>query len=144
MQGGPIALHLGGLLLIALLLILLDCALLLHASGHAHGSVRADADADADAVTVVVTVAATDARPGIVQMARLGTPAHSSCMSAGSDVEPAVRQEVRMAPVTTAAKDAAGPARAAVPEGGPRSASGEAPHTDSGRSTLCALCRWRT
>ncbi|NUK17060.1 hypothetical protein HRW12_18945 [Streptomyces lunaelactis] len=115
------------LLLSALLMTVLDCALLPHESGHAHGSAR--------------TVSGTS--QGIEQVPHAAAPADSSCSPTGSDVEQAVRQQVRT-PVSAAAAPEARAACARATGGGVRPAAGEARRAMSGRFTLCALCRWRT
>ncbi|MET7714450.1 hypothetical protein [Streptomyces sp. NPDC005407] len=115
------------LLLSGLLMIVLDCALLLHESGHAHGAAHTFSGAP----------------QGIEQVPRAAAPADSSCSPTGSDVELAGRQQVST-PVSAAAAPEARATRATVSDGGVRPVSGEARRATSGRFTLCALCRWRT
>ncbi|MGW7368599.1 hypothetical protein ACWGI8_35540 [Streptomyces sp. NPDC054841] len=114
------------LLLSALLLIALDCASLLHESGHAHGPARTVSGAPRSAELVPLAAA----------------PADSSCSPTGSDAELTGRQQVR-APITGAAEAEATGARPAALDGAAR-VPGEARRFMSGRFVLCALCRWRT
>ncbi|MBT2510514.1 hypothetical protein J7I98_32645 [Streptomyces sp. ISL-98] len=115
------------LLLSGLLLIVLDCALLLHEPGHAHSSVR--------------TV--SGAQHAVEPVPHASAPADSSCSRAGWDRELAGRQQVRT-PVFVAAAPEASATRTVAPPGSVRPASGEARRSTPGRFTLCALCRWRT
>ncbi|MCX4825236.1 hypothetical protein OG883_36340 [Streptomyces sp. NBC_01142] len=123
----PVQCRLLALLLSGLLLIVLDCALLLHGPGHAHDSVR--------------TVSGAQQDTG--QVPRAAAPADSSCAPSGADMEVTGRQQGRTQ-MSAAVTTEASATRAAAPGGSARPASGETRRSTSGRSTLCALCRWRT
>ncbi|MBT2492853.1 hypothetical protein J7E96_30955 [Streptomyces sp. ISL-96] len=117
------------LLLSGLLLLVLDCARLLHEFGGAHGAVR--------------TVAGARQSTEHVSPAAVTPADSSSCSPTGSDVEPAVRQQTRK-PMPAAAVPEAAATRSTAPPGSERPAVQEARRTMSGRFTLCTLCRWRT
>lgn len=120
----PAQCRLLALLLVGLLLIVVNCAQLLHEPGGAHGPAR----------TVSASQSATE------QVPRAETPA-DSCSPVGSGAELAGRQPT---PTPGSAAAEAAVTHAAAPGEDLRPVSTGLRTSMSGRLTLCSLCRWRT